>query len=168
MSEPLAQTIDPGQQPGSANAGEPAADESQSAVARLAAAFQALQTRHDELLHRFLTLIEERRALDQALFAERFKTAGLQRDLDVFQRQWHTSQAELTEVRTQNDHHKQLALKLQGDIQTVQQQLQTLREQHTKQVEMNEALQKELHDMRHSKVWQLGQKYWKLTGQKGI
>ena len=159
MPEPLAQTTDPGQ---------PAADESQSAVARLAAAFQALQTRHDELLQRFLTLIEERRALDQALFAERFKATGFQRDLDLFQRQWHTSQAELTEVRAQNDHHKQLALKLQEDIQAVQQQLQTLREQHTKQVEMNEALQQELHDMRHSKVWQLGQTYWKLTGQKGM
>jgi hypothetical protein len=134
----------------------------------VAAAFQALQARHDDLLHRFLNLIEERRALDQALFAERFKATGLQRDLGVFQRQWHTTQAELTEVRTQNDHHKQLALKLQEDIQAVMQQLQTLREQHTKQVEQNEALQQELHDMRHSKVWQLGQKYWKLTGQKGM
>jgi len=168
MPEVPAQAIDAEQRaPAPAGPTEPASD-TQNGVAQLAAAFQALQARHDELLHRFLTLIEERRALDRALFAERFKTAGLQRDLDVFQRQWHTSQAELTEVRTQNDHHKQLALKLQGDIQGVQQQLQTLREQHTKQVEMNEALQKELHDMRHSKVWQLGQKYWKLTGQKGI
>jgi chromosome segregation ATPase len=147
---------------------EPVADESQSAVASVAAAFQALQTRHDELLHRFLNLIEERRALDQALFAERFKATGLQRDLGVFQRQWHAAQAELAEVRAQNDHHKQLALKLQEDIQAVTQQLQTLREQHTKQVEQNEALQQELYDMRHSKVWQLGQKYWKLTGQKGM
>jgi chromosome segregation ATPase len=154
--------------PTQTTASEPAADESQSAVVSLAAAFQALQARHDDLLHRFLNLIEERRALDQALFAERFKATGLQRDLGVFQRQWHSAQAELTEVRTQNDHHKQLALKLQEDIQAVTQQLQTLREQHTKQVEQNEALQQELHDMRHSKVWQLGQKYWKLTGQKGM
>ena len=147
MPEAPAQSTD-AEQRVSAPAGseEPAADASQSVVARLAAAFQALQARHDELLHRFLTLIEERRALDQALFAERFKTAGLQRDLDVFQREWHTTQAELTEVRAQNDHHKQLAVKLQQE---------------------NQRLQQELHDIRHSKVWQLGQKYWKLTGQKG-
>lgn len=153
--------------PAPAGSEEPAAS-SQDGVVQLAAAFQALQARHDDLLHRFLTLIDERRVVDQALFAERFKTAGLQRDLDVFQREWHTTQADLTETRAQNDHHKQLALKLQGDVQAVQQQLQTLREQHTRQVEQNEALQRELHAMRHSKVWQLGQKYWKLTGQKGI
>ena len=162
MPEAPAQSTDAEQRaPATAGSEEPAADASQDAVARLAAAFQALQARHDELLHRFLTLIEERRALDQALFAERFKTAGLQRDLDVFQRQWHTSQAELTEIRAQNEHHKQLAVKLQQD-------LQDLRAHHTQQVEMNEALQQELHAMRHSKIWQLGQKYWKLTGQKGI
>ena len=162
MPEAPAQSQTDAEQQAPAPAGpvEPAI-ETQDGVARLAATLQGLQARHDELLHRFLTLIEERRALDQALFAERFKTAGLQRDLEVFQREWHAARAELTEVRAQNDHHKQLAVKLQQD-------LQELRGHHAQQVEMNEALQQELHDMRHSKVWQLGQKYWKLTGQKGI
>jgi chromosome segregation ATPase len=160
MPEAPAQSTD-AEQPTPAPAGsEGPAATTQDGVAHLAATLQAVQARHDELLHRFLTLIEERRALDQALFAERFKAAGFQRDLEVFQRQWHATQTELAEIRAQNDHHKQLAVKLQQD-------LQELRAQHTQQVEMNEALQQELHDMRHSKVWQLGQSYWKLTGQKG-
>jgi chromosome segregation ATPase len=121
---------------------EAVADESRGAIAGLAAAFQALQARHDDLLHRFLTLIEERRALDQALFAERFKTAGLQRDLGVFQHEWRTAQAELTEVRAQNDHHKQLVQELR---------------------QLNETLKQDLHAIRHSRTWQLSQKYWALT-----
>jgi chromosome segregation ATPase len=157
---PATSTKDAEQQaPAPASADEPAAD-SQDGVARLAATLEALQRRHDDLLHRFLNLIEERRALDQALFAERFKTAGLQRDLGVFQRQWHATNTELTEIRAQRDHHERLCRDLQG-------QLLEMRALLDRQVEQNKGLQQELHNIRHSRVWQLGQKYWKLTGQKG-
>jgi chromosome segregation ATPase len=183
MPKAPAKTTDADQQPAPAPADAPErADNDQGAIARLAATFQALQARHDELLHRFLTLIDERRALDRALFAERFKTAGLQRDLGVFQRQWHTAQAELTEIQAQNDHHKTLCLELQQQVleareqrdqheklsQRLQQELEEARAQRDQQVQMNKDLQQELHEIRHSKIWQLGQKYWKLTGQKGI
>jgi chromosome segregation ATPase len=143
------------QAPAPAGSVEPAT-ETQDGVARLAATLQELQARHDELLHRFLTLIEERRALDQALFAERFKTAGLQRDLGVFQHQWHATRTELTEIRAQRDHHEKLCRELQG-------QLLEMRALLDRQVQLNKGLQQELHDIRHSRVWLLGQKYWNLT-----
>ena len=149
--------------PAPAGSDEPTAD-SQDGVARLAATLQELQTRHDGLLHRFLNLIEERRALDRALFAERFKTAGLQRDLGVFQRQWHAAKTELTEIRAQNDHHKQLCLDLQQQVREtraqqdqhdqvnrslnegLQQQLAEMQAQRDHQRQMNEGLQQQLRE----------------------
>ena len=152
---PATSTTD-AEQPTLAPAGSDRPADAQDGVARLAATLQGLQTRHDELLHRFLTLIEERRALDQALFAERFKTAGLQRDLEVFQRRWHAADTELAEVRAQRDHHEKLCRELQ-------EQLLEMRGVLDRQVQQNKGLQQELHDLRHSKVWQLGQKYWNLS-----
>jgi len=147
----------------------PAAD-TQDGVARLAVTLQELQTRHDEFLRRFLHLIEERRVLDQALLAERFKTAGLQRDLRAFQHQHHVAQTELTEIRAQNDHHKQLSVDLRDQLgemralsQRLQQALEETRAQRNQQVQMNKDLQQELYEIRHSRTWELSQKYWNLS-----
>jgi hypothetical protein len=109
------------------------------AVVTLAADLRDLQTRYDELLRRFLEQVEQRQALDKALYAERLKSAGLQRDLGVFQRQWQIAQKEWHATQTQWRAAEARWLTTQAELQQT------------------------LHEMRHSRVWKIGQTYWNVT-----
>ena len=134
-------------------------------VAQLGAALQALQGRYDELLVRFLTLVEERRALDRALMAERFKATGLERDLRVFQREWDVMRVNLTKAETRNEHHKELALKLQRQLLAARAERDQARTALEQQAQVAQRTEQELQEIRRSRAWQISQTYWKLARQ---
>jgi hypothetical protein len=47
--------------------------------------------------------------------------------------------------------------------QRLQQALEETRAQRDQQVQMNKDLQQELYEIRHSRTWELSQKYWNLS-----
>lgn len=150
----------------SAGASEPAAAgqdaaASPDAVARLAASLQDLQARYDDLLGRFLDQVDRRQALDRALYAERFKSAALQRDLGAFQRQWlkRQRQWQVTEARLR-EAHATLEARSREAHALLEAALAEARAQRDYHKQLCLELQQTLHDMRHSRAWRLSQLAW--------
>ena len=127
----------------------PAAAPGPDAVVSLATGLHALQARYDELLRRFLEQVERRQALDKALYAERLRAAALQRDLGVFQRQWQIAQKEWHVTQTQ-------WRAAEAQWRTAQAQFDQLKRAYAE-------LEQSLQDIRHSRVWKIGQAYWSVT-----
>jgi chromosome segregation ATPase len=133
------------------DAGVASTDTATETVGRLTADLHDLQVRYDELLRRFLSQTERAQALDKALYAERLKSAGLQRDLGVFQRQWQIAQKEWHFTQTQWRAAEAHWLARQAQIDQLKATC----------AELEQSLQK----IRRSRVWQLAQGYWRATSK---
>lgn len=125
------------------------ADSAPETAGRLAADLHDLQVRYDELLRRFLGQTERAHTLEKALYAERLKSAGLQRDLGVFQRQWQIAQKEWHFTQTQWRAAEAHWLARQAQIDQLKATC----------AELEQSLQK----IRNSRTWRIAQGYWRAT-----